>query len=146
MSYHKLLAFVFVAVLLNACASGPVEIPENLSAAELVQRGQEAADRTRYALSLQYYQAILERFPEDINTAGDICAAEYEIAFIHYKQKLYQEAKTEFTSLLARYDSPDEELLPAKFKILSRKILNTILEIENRRNKAVVETPSESSP
>jgi outer membrane protein assembly factor BamD (BamD/ComL family) len=133
--YPTLFALVFVSILISACASGPTEIPEDLTAAELIQRGQEAADRNRFPLSLRYYQAIIDRFPEDTNTIGDICAAEYEIAFIHYKQKEYDQSKTEFTQLLTRYDTPDEELLPPQFKILSRKILAKITEIENERNK-----------
>jgi outer membrane protein assembly factor BamD (BamD/ComL family) len=121
--------------------SGPVDIGSELTAAELVQRAQEASDRNRYKISLQYYEAVLERFPQDMEY---VCAAEYEIAFIHYKQKKYDEAREEFTSLLARYDNnPDEELLPQQFKILSRKILDTITEIENRRGKTRTPTGEE---
>jgi len=99
---------------------------------ELIQRGQEASDRGRYKISLQYYQTLIERFPFEIDS---ICAAEYEIAFIHYKQKKYDLAKIEFTDLLERYNTPDEELLPPQFKILSQKIMARIAEIENRRRK-----------
>jgi outer membrane protein assembly factor BamD (BamD/ComL family) len=132
---RKFFALVFVPVL-YACASGPVVIPQDLSAAELIQRGQEASDRNRYSVSLMYYESILERFPGDL---ANVCAAEYEIAFIHYKQKKYPEAKDEFTDLLARYDSPDEELLPPQFKILSTKILSKIEAIEKLRNKTAEE-------
>jgi outer membrane protein assembly factor BamD (BamD/ComL family) len=133
MVYKKFLALVFLPVLFFACASGPVEIPDDLSAEELIQRGQEASDRNRYGVSLQYYEAILTRFPLDID---NICAAEYEIAFIHYKEKKYDEAKAKFTSLLARYDTPDEEILPPQFKILATKILAKIEDIERLRNKS----------
>jgi outer membrane protein assembly factor BamD (BamD/ComL family) len=132
MAYQKLLVAVFFALLLASCASGPVVIPGDITAEELIQRAQEASDRNRYAVSLQYYEAIRERFPEDLVNA---CAAEYEIAFIHYKQKKYAEAKDEFTDLLSRYEDPDEELLPPQFKILSTKILAKIETIEQRRNK-----------
>jgi outer membrane protein assembly factor BamD (BamD/ComL family) len=130
---RKFVSIAFIPVFIAACASGPVDIPADLTAPELIQRGQEASDKSRYKASLQYYEAIIERFPLDID---NICAAEYEIAFIHYKQKEYDQAKTEFTSLLARYDTPDEELLPPQFKILSQKLLAAIQEIENRRNKS----------
>jgi len=111
-----------------SCATGPTVVPENLSPAELIQRAQEASDRNRYEVSLQYYQAIIERFPFDID---NIIAAEYEIAFIHYKQKQYEIAKAEFSDLLERYNTPDEALLPPSFKILSLKIMEKIEEIEN---------------
>ena len=116
------------ALVMFSCATGPTVVPENLSPAELIQRAQEASDRNRYEVSLQYYQAIIERFPFDID---NIIAAEYEIAFIHYKQKQYEIAKAEFSDLLERYNTPDEALLPPSFKILSLKIMEKIEEIEN---------------
>ena len=119
-------------VLVASCFSGPSVIPEDLTAMELIQRGQEASDRNRYTASLRYYHAILERFPQDIDS---ICAAEYEIAFIHYKQKRYETARTLFNQLLERYNIPDEELLPAHFKILSHIVLARIEEIEMNRKK-----------
>ena len=127
-----LFTVVLVTILAASCASGPVVIPEDLTAMELIQRGQEASDRGKYKVSLQYYETIIERFPHDIDS---ICAAEYEIAFIHYKEKKYDIAKTEFNILLERYNTPDEALLPPQFKILSQKILEKITEIENRRKK-----------
>jgi outer membrane protein assembly factor BamD (BamD/ComL family) len=140
MSYRRtFLALVFFPLLLASCSSGPVNIPDDITAAELIQRGQEASDRNRYAISLQYYEAIFERFPSDL---ASVCAGEYEIAFIHYKQKKYAEAKDEFTDLLARYEDPDEELLPPQFKILSTKALKKIEAIEQRKNKGgTAETP-----
>jgi hypothetical protein len=57
-----------------------------------------------------------------------ICAAEYEIAFIHYKQKMYDQSKAEFEALLDRYDTPDAELLPQQFKILSEIVLTRMEE------------------
>jgi outer membrane protein assembly factor BamD (BamD/ComL family) len=115
--------------LLVSCTSGPVEINDNPSPAELIQRAQEASDKNRYNQSLQYYQAILDRFPSNIDA---VCAAEYEIAFIHHKQKKYEDAKAELNALLARYDSPDEELLPQQFKRLAHIVLDRIEEIEQK--------------
>jgi len=131
--FAGLFAAAFFAVILAAsCASGPVEIPEDITAAEMVQRAQEASDRNKYNISLQYYETVIERFPYDID---NVMAAEYEIAFIHYKQKKYDISKTEFNDLLERYNTPDEELFPPQFKILSQKILDRIAEIENSRSK-----------
>jgi outer membrane protein assembly factor BamD (BamD/ComL family) len=103
-------------VLAAGCLSRPVNIPDTITPAELVQRAQEASDRNRYKQSLGYYEAILERFPENDEY---VCAAEYEIAFIHYKQKKYDLAESEFRDLLARYDQTDAELLPPQYKILA---------------------------
>jgi len=127
-------AFFVAAFLVFSCASGPAAIPEGLTPAELIQRAQEASDRNRYDTSLQYYETIIERFPFEID---NIIAAEYEIAFIHYKQKKYETAKVKFADLLERYNTPDEELLPPQFKILSLKVMEKIDEIEssNTRNQ-----------
>lgn len=119
-----------------SCLSGPVDIPADFSAAEMVQHAQEASDRSRYKVSLQYYEAILERFPQDLE---NVCAAEYEIAFIHYKQKNYEQSKAGFIALLARYEGLDGELLPPKFRILSEKILGNITEIERKKSKTGAE-------
>jgi len=130
LKYAALAALLITAI--SCVSTGPVEIPEGLTTAELIQRGQEASDRNRYNVSLQYYEAVTERFPYDIDS---VIAAEYEIAFIHYKQKNYELSKTEFNRLLERYNTPDQELLPAQFKILSNIVLGKIQEIEIARQK-----------
>ena len=121
-------SLLFTVILAASCASGPVYISEDLIPMELIQRAQEASDRNRYSVSLQFYNAVLERFPNDIDS---ICAAEYEIAFIHYKQKNYQAAREGLTALLEYYNSPDAELLPQQFKRLAQIVLERISEIEN---------------
>jgi outer membrane protein assembly factor BamD (BamD/ComL family) len=118
------------AFLVSSCQSGPQDISPDLSPAELIQRAQEASDKNRYAAALQYYQTILDRYTGNFDL---ICAAEYEIAFIHYKQKKYDLARTEFNDLLARYNTPDEELLPQQFKKLAHTVLERITEKEKPR-------------
>jgi outer membrane protein assembly factor BamD (BamD/ComL family) len=119
-----------IALCFSACATGTLNIPQDLSPSELIQRAQEASDRNRYNYALQYYQALLER---NISNIDLVCAAEYEIAFIHYKQKKYAQARAEFNALLERYDTPDEEYLPPQFKILALIVLDRIDERENPR-------------
>jgi outer membrane protein assembly factor BamD (BamD/ComL family) len=102
------------------CASRPVTAPDDITAEELIQRGQEASDRYNYDQALQYYRLVLDRFPYNIDM---VCAAEYEIAFINYKQKNYAEARVQFNTLLLRYQSPDAELLPPQFKRLCEIVL-----------------------
>jgi outer membrane protein assembly factor BamD (BamD/ComL family) len=111
------------ALLLGACVSGPGEIPEDKSPAELIQLAQEASDHSQYNQALKYYETMQERYAFDMEI---VCTAEYEIAFIHYKQKKYIQARAEFNALLARYDGLDGELLPPQFKILSEIVLKRI--------------------
>jgi tetratricopeptide (TPR) repeat protein len=126
---------------LSACGSTPQNISEDLSAEELVQRAQEASDRNRYAAALRYYQALRERNQTNIDW---ICTADYEIAFIHYKQKKYEEARQELNTLLLRYETPDAELLPQQFKRLAGIVLNSIDEKEARRNRFLRPRPQET--
>ncbi|GHU98254.1 hypothetical protein FACS189483_06030 [Spirochaetia bacterium] len=121
-----------LAALLIGCASGPASIPDEITPAELIQRGQEASDRNRFGLALEYYEAILDRFPTNIDM---VCAAEYEIGFIHYKQKKYRDTKRELNALLARYDTPDAVLLPPQFRRLSVIVLEKIAEKERQAER-----------
>jgi len=132
MRLHRRFAFVLFAALtslvISGCASAPTSIPDGLSPAELVQKGQDASDRNKYEQAVSYYQAILDRYPQDISA---VCGAEYEIAFIRYKQKKYDESKAGFRALLARYEGTDAALLPAQYKILSEKVLGK-MELEKK--------------
>jgi outer membrane protein assembly factor BamD (BamD/ComL family) len=119
-----------VVFFVSACQSGPLEISPDFSPAELIQRAQEASDKNRYNTALQYYQAILDQYAGNFDL---ICTAEYEIAFIHYKQKKYETARQEFNDLLDRYNTPDQELLPQQFKKLARIVLEQITEKEKPR-------------
>ena len=125
-----LLTIIVFSLCLSACVTGKLIIPDDLSPAELIQRAQEASDRNRYSHALQYYEALHERNPTNIDL---ICEAEYEIAFIHYKQKKYGQAREELNALLTRYDTPDDKFLPQHFKLLAKKVLERIDEKEQPR-------------
>jgi outer membrane protein assembly factor BamD (BamD/ComL family) len=112
-----------VAALVLACAGAPKVIPADLSARELVQKAQEATDAYNYSAAIAYYQALGDRFGTDPLFKA---TADYEIAFIAYKQGHYAEAKAQFEALLARYDGPDGASLPQRFAILSKKVLGSI--------------------
>ena len=137
---YSTLFICLVVWCFSACASSAVSIPEELSPLEIIQRAQEASDRSRYHIALQYYETLLERNPDNLELIPEEkalenktmhCLARYEIAFIHYKQKKHAQAKMEFESLLERYTAPDRGTLPPKFKLLSEKVLDRI----NEKNK-----------
>jgi outer membrane protein assembly factor BamD (BamD/ComL family) len=123
MSFLKLPGLLLLVVLAAGCASGPSNVSDTITPAELEQKAQEASDRNRYKQSLGYYELILERFPDRIEY---VCAAEYEIAFIHYKQRKYELAESGLRQLLARYDGPDSELLPPQYRILANLVIARI--------------------
>jgi len=123
-----ILAAAALVFLFSACASS-ANISEDLSPAELIQRAQEASDRNRYKLALQYYQALNERNRSNIDL---VITSEYEIAYIHYKQRKYQQAKNELNDVLEYYNTPDEELLPQHYKKLSQIVIERIEKREKR--------------
>jgi len=118
-----------LALLFSACAS-TVNISEDLSPAELIQRANEAMDRNRYKIAIQYYEALRDRNQSNIDLT---ITAEYHIAFIHYKQGKLEQARDELNAVLEYYNSPDAELLPQHFKRLSQIVLQTIDDKEKRK-------------
>ncbi len=117
------LLFSCAILVLASCASEPMVVPEGLSASELTQRAQEASEKKDWDRSLAFYQAVLARYSDNLSA---VCAAEYEIAFVYYKEQQWDQAKEGFKTLLARYSGEDALLLPAQYKILAEKILAKI--------------------
>jgi outer membrane protein assembly factor BamD (BamD/ComL family) len=107
-----------------ACTSGPIVVPDDMSPSEIIQRAQEASDRNRFDDAKQYYEVLLDRFGSSIDM---VCTAEYEIAFLNYKQKNFTEAQSGFEQLLARYEGPDAILLPQHFRILAEKVMEKMI-------------------
>ena len=123
---------LIAALCFIACATGTLNIPMELTPAELIQRAQEASDRNRYNQALQYYKVLLERNSTNIDL---VCTAEYEIAFIFYKQKKYSQAKERFNALLERYNAPGGDLLPPQFRRLATIVLERITDKEKPLQK-----------
>jgi outer membrane protein assembly factor BamD (BamD/ComL family) len=123
MKSRFIVSAALAASLFIACAGAPKVIPEDLSARELVQRAQESTDAYNYAAAIAYYDALEQRFGADpLNKA----TADYERAFIAYKQGKYAAAKEGFEALLARYAGPDGSSLPPRYAVLSKKMLESI--------------------
>ena len=127
----QILTALLAVFLFSACAT-TVNISEDLSPAEMIQRAQEASDRNRYNVAMQYYEALHQRNMTNLDL---IITAEYEIAFIYYKQKKYDIARERLTDVLEYYNTPDEELLPQHFKRLAQIVLQSIEEKERSRSK-----------
>jgi len=119
MKMRPLLFTVLFSVFLS-CASGPVVVPEDMSPSKIIQKAQEAMDNNKYKVAVQYYEVLMERYG-DVNEY--YCIAEYEIAFIRYKQKQFAEARRGFEGLLVLYSAEGGETLPRQFRVLSEKVL-----------------------
>jgi outer membrane protein assembly factor BamD (BamD/ComL family) len=116
-----LLAMVIPALI--SCVSKPVVVPDDMPPSKIIQRAQEATDINKYKVAIQYYQILVERYGSNDEY---YCIGQYEIAFIHYKQKRYTEARRGFENLLVLYDSEEGKYLPPQFKVLSEKVLAAI--------------------
>ncbi|MFP4067375.1 MAG: hypothetical protein ACLFS5_07710 [Spirochaetaceae bacterium] len=136
------LAAVAALALFGACETVPerTEIPEDITVQEYFQEAQEAADRRHFQTALVYYETFIERHPDDLENR---VAAEYEIAYLHYKMEEYDTAEEEFEDILARYESDEADQLPAWPQILAEKLLERVREERPPKDTAIPETESE---
>jgi tetratricopeptide (TPR) repeat protein len=119
-----LLALLSALGWFGGCKTVPTEIPPDLTPADYFQRAQEASDAGKYALALKYYQAFLERHPEERDHG---LWARYEIALLHSKMKDTATALRLFDELLALYAGEDAAQLPQGPRILAEKIKAKLL-------------------
>src|SRR5208337_3144832 len=94
------LACVTALALLASCAGQPRTLPDGLTAAEIFQRAQDAADRGDYTLGITFYQECQKRYPDDKN---HMVWASYEIAFLYHKMGKNDKAATLIDALLSEY-------------------------------------------
>ena len=104
---------------LGGCRSAPTDIPPDLSPADFFQKAQEASDAERFALSLEFYESFLERYPEERDRG---LWARYEIALLYSKMGDKETALTWIGELLALYAGEDANALPQGPRILAEKI------------------------
>ena len=120
---RKFTLIILIILLITSCASGPREIDETLNPAELFQLAQEASDNKDYDTAIKYYNVFIDKHSSDIQR---LVEAEYEIAFITFKQGNFIKAKELFTELLSRYSGEGAQVLPAWPMVLSKKLLKEI--------------------
>ncbi len=102
-------ALAAALITLFSCASGPVVIPPDLSAAEIFQRAQDASDRGDYALGMRYYEMVPTSYPDDL---VHMTWASYEIAFLYHKMGKNDTALTLINALLDKYGTEGDKLPP----------------------------------
>lgn len=107
-------------LILASCRTVPTDIPEGQPAPLLFQQAQEAVDNNNFGAALAYYQAVLDRFEDDLETST---IALYEIGFVHYRQNRYNEARPYFERVVERYENGQGEL-PQWPLVLSRRFLD----------------------
>lgn len=92
------------------------DIPEDLTAPQLLQRGQSYADMSDYKTAEAYYLETIERYGDDTNTYIE---ARYELAHLYLKMKNYEKARAVLEEIIELYDYAPTGSLPAAYKKLA---------------------------
>jgi len=108
--------FTALALTLAGCNSTK-NIPDDLSAPQLLQRGQASIDASDYKTAEKYYLKTIEQYGDDTNTYIE---AKYELAHLYIKTKRYDKAYDNLTEILELYDYAVAGTLPAAYKKLAQ--------------------------
>ncbi len=108
-----------VLALLSACATQQAVSADGLTAVEIFQRAQDAADRSEYALGISWYSLVPQTFPDD---KEHVIWASYEIAFLYHKMGKNDLALSLINDVLAQYTKEGGNALPAAPRILGEKL------------------------
>lgn len=114
--------FILLSVLLGFISCSTVkEIPSDLSAAQLIQLGQNAFESKNYKAAEKYFITTIQRFGTNTN---NYIEAQYELAHLYNTTKQYQKAYNIFNEILQMYDYSFD--LPGAYKKLCQIGLSKI--------------------
>lgn len=118
-----IISFVFVLLIL-ACKSTPT-IPDDTSAVQLIQLGQDAESSLNYKLAENYYNTVIMRYGMDTSIYIE---ARYELGHLCLKQKRYAEAYNYFSEILDIFENAEFGTIPQAYKKLALMGLDQIPE------------------
>ena len=118
------IALVFLAA---GCQSAPKDIPEALTADELVNLAQASYDKGNVKAAQAYYETIIIRYGSQMDK---LVEAEYEIAHLKVKQKKWQQAIPDLQRIISYYETDTTGSLPPAFKKLAELDMAKIPEKE----------------
>ena len=93
------------------------EIPEGLTAPQLLQKGQECLDNLDYKNAEAYYFATIERFGDNTDVYIE---TKYELANLYMKKKDYNKAYNALDEILELYSYAMTGDLPPAYKKLAQ--------------------------
>ena len=105
-----------IALSFTACNSVK-EIPQDLTAAQLLQRGQSYYDVADYKNAEACFLETIVRYGDDTNTYIE---AKYELAHLYIKTKNYEKARSALEEILELYEYAAAGTLPAAYKKLAQ--------------------------
>ena len=116
--------FVLAAAALTFTSCQSVkDIPEDLTAPQLLQRGQSYADNADYKNAEACYLATIDRYGDNTDTYIE---AKYELAHLYIKTRKYEKARAILEEILELYDYATVGTLPAAYKKLAQMDLEKI--------------------
>ena len=116
--------FVLVAAALTFTSCQSVkDIPQDLTAPQLLQRGQSYADNADYKNAEACYLATIDRYGDNTDTYIE---AKYELAHLYIKKRNYEKARPVLEEILELYDYATVGTLPAAYKKLAQMDLEKI--------------------
>ncbi len=105
-----------ISVSFFSCSTLPKDIDEDLTASQLIQRGQDAAAIKKYRAAEAYYSKVIERFGTDQKRYVE---AKYEIANMNRKRKKYTPAYNGFQEIITIYENAPYGMLPPAYRKLA---------------------------
>lgn len=135
-----------LAVLCFASCAGTKEIPDDLTASQLIQQGQDYADLGFWKSAERYYTCALERYGTDGKVYVE---TRYELGHLHIKTKKWQKAYVELREIVQMYEGSiigQSPVTPTYYKLaklaldkISEKQL-PIIEAQLLKESAVAES------
>ena len=128
-SLKSIFIIALCSAFFAACSTVPKEIPLELSAQELIQKGQNEFENGHYKASLAYYNAVTERYASE---PAVYIEATYEIGHLYMREKDYDKAEEVFQEILDIYASAQPGTLPGAYNKLSQISMDKIKEIKQK--------------
>ncbi|MCQ2597485.1 MAG: hypothetical protein MJ181_06495 [Treponema sp.] len=126
MKRFGLIITVAVILVLASCkTTGIQDIPTDLTAAQLLQKGQDAEAANQYKNAEAYFMATIQRFGLD---NAIYVEARYELGNCFLKEKKYDSAKACFTEIVSIYENAAIGTIPPAYLKLAQIGLNKIPE------------------
>ncbi len=127
----KIILTVLASIFLISCATLK-GVPEDLTAAQIIQMGQNYLVTGDYKSAELCYSTVLERYGTN---AATYVEAKYELGNVYYKSHQYDKAYDTFTELLDIYGYSQGQL-PGAYKKLAQIGLDKIPEKKLKNKEA----------
>ena len=134
----SLAALISIAFTFFSCLTLK-EIPEDKTAAQIIQMGQNYGGVSDYKSAEFCYNTVVERYGSDPSIYVE---AKYELGRVYLAQHKYEKAYNIFTELLDLYDSYGT-MLPGSYKKLCNISISQIPELRLQEIQAKNGTVSE---